>query len=65
MRYIEIKTCADCPHLKRGGGFAQIAHKPRCSAMGHELPYNVQRSGNSVIAVLTDIIPPTCPLKEL
>ena len=75
MKYIEIKTCSDCPHYSHTGGFTKGGAKPCCD---HD--ETVRTKGNDcfdrVIPYGTDYetmrstkvpkrIPAWCPLPNL
>lgn len=61
-RYIEIRDCSTCPHQDHKGAFAPVSCEPVCRKANRSLPHTVERSGNSIVARPSHVIPDWCPL---
>lgn len=66
-RYIEVNSCAGCPHRDHRGAFGAVAYVPVCRKANKTLPHTEHASERQRIVAYRDDreIPDWCPLPQL
>jgi hypothetical protein len=63
-RFLEVESCAKCPHYDHKGAFAVVACVPICRKVARELPYEAKYDTmrGRALAHMTVAFPDWCPL---